>query len=410
MIEHPKYFLEKGVGILSNGKTSLNVFFEIFLINQEPVIYCYPDEEYVYEFLLDSRLSLTGNTTTGYVLRADNVFHLDFDSFIELVSNDKIYIGDYYDSNKNANKIEFYISNLYELNHNFIFEGFNINISSSNEPALQRISIYWRLPQVASLITLEKKNESIDEYLNIINFLMIPISIATGRHISFGIQHIYNDNKNYKALHSNFSSCNFIKQIIPENFLTEFITTGLQKVRNFESKKYLDLKTILDFLNETDHGFLDDRILRLVQCWEILANSWIKSKPKLTIETQDLKTEIKKILKLWHIKYPQFDNNKLLDDRLHKALEWEKTIKLLEVVLKEYNLDNNVLKIDFQRLIKLRNSVAHSGRFGDEDTYQDLLRGQFGLRILILRIFEYAGEINDYVNGDTKLMSSYLIN
>jgi hypothetical protein len=39
----------------------------------------------------------------------------------------------------------------------------------------------------------------------------------------------------------------------------------------------------------------------------------------------------------------------------------EKSISLLEEILKDLKLDNDILKIDFQRLIKLRNSVAHSG-------------------------------------------------
>jgi len=409
MISKPKIFFDQGVGRLTNGKVTISVFFEIFMTNQEPVIYCYPDKSYHHEFLIDNRLSLTGKTVSGNVIRADNVLHIDFDTFIELLTNDKIYIGQYFDSKKTANKIEFYITNLFELNHKFSFEGFNITISSSIEPVLQRISIYWRLPQVASIITLEKEGETIDEYLNIINYLMIPISIATGRHISFGIQHIYNENRNYKALHNNYSSCNFIKQIVPEDSLNTFISSSLEKVKNLEHNKYLDLKTINEYLNETDHGYLDDRILRLVQCWEILANSWIKSKPKLSNEVRDLKSEIKKILKEWHSNYPDLDKDRLLDDRLHKALEWEKSISLLEGILKDFKLNNDILKIDFQRLIKFRNSVAHSGRFGDEDTLQDLLKGQFGLRLLILRIFDYNGEINDYVSGDNKPISAFMI-
>jgi len=408
MIRNPKIFFDQGVGKLTNGKVTISVFFDIFMTNQEPVIYCYPDKSYHHEFLIDNKLSLTGKTGSGNVVRADNVLHIDFDTFIELLTNDKIYIGQYYDSKKTADKIEFYITNLFELNHSFSFEGFNINISSSIEPILQRISIYWRLPQVASIITLEKKGETIDEYLNIINFLMIPISVATGRHISFGIQHIYNENRNYKALHNHYSSCNFIEQIVPETSLNAFISSGLGKVKNLEHNKYLDLKTINEYLNETDHGYLDDRILRLVQCWEILANSWIKSKPKLTIEIQNLKSEIKKALKEWHKKYPDLDKDRLLDDRLHKALEWEKSISLLEGILKDFKLDNDILKINFPRLIKLRNSVAHSGRFGDEDTLQDLLKGQFGLRLLILRIFGYEGEVNDYISGGIKPISVFM--
>jgi hypothetical protein len=409
MISNPKIFFDQGVGKLTNGKVTISVIFDIFMTNQEPVIYCYPDKSYLNDFLLENRLSLTGKTVSGNVVRADNLLHIDFDTFIELLTNDKIYIGHYFDYKNTANKIEFHITNLFELNHNFSFEGFNINISSSIEPILQRISIYWRLPQVASIITLEKEGETIDEYLNFINFLIIPISIATGRHISFGIQHIYNENRNYKALHNNFSSCNFIKQIIPDTSLNAFISSGMEKVKNLEHSKYLDLKTINEYLNETDHGYLDDRILRLVQCWEILANSWVKSKPKLTVEIQELKSEIKENLKGWHEKYPDLDKDRLLDDRLHKALEWEKSVSLLEGILKDFNLDNDILKIDFPRLIKLRNSVAHSGRFEEEDTLHDLLKGQFGLRLIILRIFGYEGSVNDYISGEIKPINIFMI-
>lgn len=172
----------------------------------------------------------------------------------------------------------------------------------------------------------------------------------------------------------------------------------------------IDFRTILEYLNETDHGYLDDRILRIVQCWEIVSSTWNNQKPNLSPEVVELKCSLKQTLKEWHKKFPGFDKDGLIGDRLHKGLEWDRVINLLNGTLIKFEIDNSAVKIDFPKIVKLRNSVAHKGRFGDEDALDDLIKAQFGIRLVLLRILGYDGQIIDYIDdGGFVMMKQFLI-
>lgn len=405
MISSPNFYIEKGIGVLSDGKISRRVSFEVFLVNQEVVIFCKPAEGAPHIFLDSKRLNLIGKTAGGDVVRADNLFFrmITYD-YIELISNEKVYIGDYYDSKSYASRIDFYISNLFDVNLTFSFNDYTIVIKSERESIKQKISKYWKLPQVGSIITIKKASESVEEYLKIINYVLWIVSLATGRHLSFGIQHIFNDERNYKAVHNNFSSYNYIHDIIPINSVKHLLSNGLIKLNGFDDSKLIDIRTVLEYLNDTDHGYLDDRILRIVQCWEIVSNTWNIRKQNHSPELAELKSILKQTLKEWHKKFPEFDKDCLIDDRIHKGIEWEKVINLLKGTLIEFNLDNSILKIDFPKLIKLRNSVAHKGRIGDEDALDDLLKAQFGIRLVLLRLLGYDGQLINYIADNSIVM------
>jgi len=410
MISSPDFYTARGIGVLSDGRISRPVAIELFLANQEVVLYCIPTEGNPLVFLDSKQLNLTGKTDSGEVIRADNLLcRLITNSYIELISNEKAYVGDYYDSKKNADRIDFYISNLFDLNLSFSFHGYTIEIKSDRESIKERISLYWKLPQVGSVITVTKPNDPIEEYLKIINYVLWIISLATGRHLSFGIQHIFNEERNYKAIHNNFSSYNFIREIIPSNSIKHLLSKGLVILNGYDKSNLVDFRTVLEYLNETDHGYLDDRILRIVQCWEIVSSTWNNRKQNLSPEVAELKNSLKQTLKEWHKKFPEFDKDGLVGDRLHKGLEWDKVINLLKGTLIKFNIDNSAVKIDFPKLIKLRNSVAHKGRFGDEDALDDLIKAQFGIRLVLLRILGYDGQILNYLEDNRFVMMQHFL-
>lgn len=411
MISSPDFYYARGIGILTDGIISRRVTVEIFLTNQEVVLYCLPTEGTPHVFLDSEKLSITGKTDDGDVIRADNLlFRRITYQYIELISNESVYVGDYYDSKKYADRIDYYITNLFDLNLAFSFHGYTIEIKSERESIKERISLYWKLPQVGSVITVTKSNDSIKDYLKIINYVLWILSLSTGRHLSFGIQHIFYDEKNYKAIHNNFSSYNHIHDIIPKNSIKYLLSKGLIILNEFDKSNLIDFRTILEYLNETDHGYLDDRILRIVQCWEIVSSTWNNQKQNLSPEVVELKCSLKQTLKEWHKKFPGFDKDGLIGDRLHKGLEWDRVINLLNGTLIKFGIDNSAVKIDFPKIIKLRNSVAHKGRFGDEDALDDLLKAQFGIRLVLLRILGYDGQIIDYINDSGfVMMKQFLI-
>lgn len=115
MIGSPKYFHITGNGELISNDQRFKVDFEIFLINQQSVIYCKTDFNPAVSVLNRGfeDWSLKGYTNSKeYVFATDLTITEFINNFIELVSNNNIIIGDYF--NVFADKIEYPINNLYE--------------------------------------------------------------------------------------------------------------------------------------------------------------------------------------------------------------------------------------------------------------------------------------------------------
>lgn len=68
--------------------------------------------------------------------------------------------------------------------------------------------------------------------------------------------------------------------------------------------------------------------------------------------------------------------------------------------MSHFNLDNTKLNLNVEKLVRLRHSVAHKGRFGNNDDkiIDDIIHCQFSLRLLLLKLLGYKGEVIDYRN------------
>lgn len=398
MIESPHFYHIKGNGRLYLDKYSFKVSFQVFKANHDAVIYCIMDENPFFSLshLKGDDWSIDGYTMDGEKFFATNlmVTHLNQD-FVELFPLNNIIIGDYFDFT--ADTIEYPIANIFNINLDFSFEGYQISLSSNKDSLKKNISRFWGIPQVDAKIVIEKPNESIEDYTMLVNYIIRLLSLATGRHLSIGIQKFYSKTKHYTLIRNDFSSSNYIYSIVPDYELSSFLENAIPVLRDWSPDKFKDFKTILEYLNSTNKGFQDDRILKLVQCYEIISHKWTKSKTNLKPELQNLKNRMKKVIKGWQEDYPEFDTRGFWSGRIFRSLEWERTINSIENIITSQNLSLTKLEIDFEKLVTLRHSVAHSGRFGKVDnTIKDLIYGQFGLRIYLLKTLGYTGMVNDY--------------
>ncbi len=94
MISSPDFYIVKGIGVLSDGRIPRRVAIELFLTNQEVVLYCMPTEGNPHVFMESKQLSLTGKADSGEVIRADNLLcrRITY-QYIELISNESVYVG-----------------------------------------------------------------------------------------------------------------------------------------------------------------------------------------------------------------------------------------------------------------------------------------------------------------------------
>ena len=389
MIESPTYYKTEGDGKLYVGKYNYKVEFQVFLANQDCVVYCKMDKSPDLEIDIDysTKWSLKGVTKDKRTFFATHLMITQLNSeFVELISNNNIIIGDYFDFA--ADKIVYPLANLYDINFETKIYDFKISLKSEIQSIKKNISRYWGIPQVASELILEKNNEPIDSYTEIANYIIQLLSLGN-------IQNFFSESKRYTLLQNNQMSSNSISTLLLNNEYPNLLKEGIPILKGWSIDKFKDLRTVQHFLNSTDRGFVDDRILKLIQCYEIIAHNWIQLDYKLPPELLNLKKKLKTTIKDWKQELPEYDKTGFWSGRIHKSLEWEKTVKLLENVLTSQNLDLQKLNVDFNKLVELRHAVAHKGRFGEIDALNDLLNGQYALRIFLLKTFNYNGKIRE---------------
>lgn len=398
MIEKPEYYKIEGEGNLFAGKYNFNVVFNLYLINQVVVIYCKPDHLPIFAFdIIDysNDWTIKGNTSEKELFFASELLMTEFNNeFIELISNNNVIIGEYFDTK--ADQVTFPLANLFNIDFETYIDGFKIKVRSQKNQIKERISKYWKVPQIGADLVLEKANEKVDSYSKIARLITYLLSLGTGRQLNIGIQKYKSGNKSYTLIQNNFDSASFITELLLPNDLPRLLTEGIKVLKSWEPDKIKDFRSILEYLNGTDIGYVDDRILSLVQSYEIIAHKWLNIDYKLPHELNVLKQNLKPTIKAWREQFPDYDPNGFWSGRIYDSLQWGKTVKLLEGVIESQNFDLEKLHLDFNVLVKLRHEVAHSGRFVNTNPIDYLQNGQFALRLFLLKIFGFNGKVNDY--------------
>lgn len=397
MIERPEYFMVEGIGSLFAERYNFNVVFQLFLINQEIVIFCKMDRPPVLEIDIDfsHNWTLKGNLKQERPFFASNLMITQLnEEFIELISNGNAIIGEYFEST--ADKVIFPLYNLFNTEFETKIDDFIIKIKPGENRISENISKYWRIPQIGAELILEKEGGTINSFIKIAHYVTSLLSLGTGRQLSIGIQKFKSRGKSFTLIQNNFASPNYISPILLSNDLPSLLTTGIEILKCWKPDKFKDFRIILEYLNATDKGYVDDRLLNLVQSYEIVAHNWLKKDYNLPPELVELKQNLKSTIKVWKKQFPDYDPNGFWSGRIHKSLEWEKTVKLLENVIESQQLNIEKLNIDFNYLVELRHAVAHKGRFGNKNAFENLQNSQFALRLFLLKTFGFNGKVNDY--------------
>lgn len=247
----------------------------------------------------------------------------------------------------------------------FLFKGYQINIpvrlsfkdyEISLTTNLQNVENHNKLMEELTLAsetsTLTIKGIGDQEKLRDVAVdIKNLLSIAIGKSVTFDRQ-IYwvgqSKNQIEKVMSKNENKG---EQIIPDFEISKYLTAALSIWGELSKDQKTDYFTIIDYLNQTRHGFIEDRILRTVQAWECSAFYWTQES-KLPPELNDLKTRIKEAYREWQVNnsYKDFDGE--LGKRLTSALEQEKLMIRLEKLVSDSRLNTSKIKLD-------RSSCSH---------------------------------------------------
>lgn len=398
IFENPIILKQYGFGILFKNEFSFDIEFRYYLINEKGILFCISKEPLpvIHRFnLLDSKWKIIGKNQQGKVFQSNDLIITKFtnEHYFEFEQDNDIIIGDLLISNE-TDSAKYWVLNLFINDLTFTYSNFIVEIRRESTYEQELVAKYWQIPQFGSSITLIRKNGSNELYEKLINSIIILLTLALGKSLSIPLREFDKNGNRITLISSARPTHRKIQSIVPENSIRQFLETTLLYFETDFENKYFEMRTLLEYINSTDIGYLDDRVLSMIQVYEIVAKKW-GNKYELPAELKDLKTNIKEGVTQWHKRHSTFDKS-FICQRLTDALAWQKTTKTLESLLENLNFNQDVLKVDFESLVGWRHKVAHEGMLHSVDNNEvadKLLDAQFAIRLLILKKIGYTGKV-----------------
>jgi hypothetical protein len=417
--KYPDLIIRKGFGAFSTAEISFEASFEICHYPQKTIINVeIPDNHIAFKLIAhqSDEWELDGKTENNIPVKSKSLlFYGRHGNQLNLFSFKDLHFG--LDIESGLRFAEFPLVGIYDLSYQIIIDGWNIEfIGDKNELSeINSKSRNWNLQLEGNIVRLTKENATKEEFLSKICDITSLLSLATGNDIAFNRQLFYQENNLIHEEWRRRVDYHFgAERCIPDFKMDKFLMQTLPCFENWDGEKKKIFFTIVNYINSSSKGYLEDRILRICIAWESLAQSWgsktIDNNRKVL---QPLKNILKKTIKDYNL--PDGYEKDFMITRVIGSLDWERNTNKLIAFAKQYNLDFEKMGLDFQHLNKIRNDVAHTGLFREKpsnDILTDLLYNhKTSLQILLLLELGYNDLIESEENKWSKTIKiSELLN
>lgn len=413
--QNPEILNHHGKATLFKDTLKIDVEFNYYLINERGVLICKSEEvlPIVHKFtVVNSQWRIDGInqhnqsffSTKLILTKHDGNNHFEFE-----LGND-IIIGKPVKS-ETTDSAKYRVLNLFVKDFEFEYSGFKVIVKSESTYEQELIAKYWQIPQFGASITLIKENEANESYDILINSILMLLSLSLGKFLSIPVREFVSNGHSTTWLGTARPTHRKIQSIIPEDSVCQFLKTTLPYFETDFDSRYKEMRTLLEYINSTDVGYIDDRVLSIIQVYEIVAKKW-GEKYELPNKLKELKAIIKREVNQWHKSNSEFDKT-IISQRLSDSLAWQKTTETLKSVLCRLEFNEEELKVDFESLVKWRHKVAHEGMIRSVDNNEvadKLLDAQFAIRLLLLKQLGYEGRVLPNQGRDKgKTMTDYFL-
>lgn len=279
----------------------------------------------------------------------------------------------------------------------FTIDTFSISITKITKDIEE---IIGSLDLNAKTYLLIEGSSNKEDFLQMAQSIVNLLSLAVGRRIIFNRQ-LYFEDKNIESVYREMAApINEGLEIIPNFNIKAYLQQSYFRYSTFSKEDKDQFFVCTDYLNQTKNGFVEDRILHTAIAWESLAD-YLKVSSELPAQLSELRSLIKTSIKDWRIKNPDYDLNGELGSRILAAIDREKFLGKLLNLSSQFKLNHDLLGINFLKLKELRDSVAHSGRFGitGSDAYFIMEPAIRGLQIILLTWLGYKSLILYHRDG-----------
>jgi hypothetical protein len=301
-------------------------------------------------------------------------------------------------------KAEFYLKNLNtSLSSTFKFGNSEIQIASNDD----------HIKEMANFLsegnpTLETGILRIDgltdqeENLKLAQTIRHLMSLALGRNIIFDRQVFKDYNEESQVFRKMSDPINEGVQIVPEFCIDEYL---IKTIPNWQSQSKDEEKALfvaINYLNQTKNSYIEDRILKVSQAWESLAEFW-KIESDLDDRLLQLNNQLRDAYKKWREEndVSDIDDSGHIGSKISSSINQEKLLSKLEGLATRFRLNKSKLNLKFKELKSLRDQVAHTGRINisGKEAYPILESALKGLQIIILDHLGYDGLVIYHKDG-----------
>ncbi len=281
-------------------------------------------------------------------------------------------------------------------------------IKNPNGPEhTKSIAENWQIPIEGLTLHLSHLGATLEQYREKAYQIARLLSLASGNEVTFHRQIILwnegNELEIWRMMNGGEYGPGFC---ILETCISDYLRDALSSWRTFSQQEQENISLAITYVNLSANGYMDEKLLRITQTWEMLANAWGSQTKELSDFIKELRKELKDVYTKWRDKYPNEDTNAFLWSRIVEALQWDRAIKKIEQLVNSNKINTQKIILDFKQLINVRNDVAHDGKMSmeirdnkDSPPYKLLMEAQFGIRILLLKKLGYSGKIVTSKNG-----------
>lgn len=401
---YPEIRVFEGTGILKSSTDEIKFDFNLVIYPHEIRIY----SEYTLEpFVKLGNWSFSGRIEDGRIEVSSPVLMLFSASNkgIKLMPQKEFIFGNY--KNQQIVSAEFPLIGYYGDEAEFEHENFSYRISGDKQKAdLQELmSKTWKMQLEGFCLEIKGSSPSTEEFVKKATNVTDMLSLATGNEIGFNHQ-IFNyidgskcEVWRYQHL-DDFGAYECVPHFRISYYLKQCFPNWGSNINEEERKT---INVAVNYINSTTKGYLEERLLRIAQAWELVSTDWIGDVDEAPEQVNNLRTRLKGSLKLWRNDFPEFDKTGFWTGRVLESLSWDKSTAKAERLASKYQINLEIIKLDLRKMFNDRNSVAHSGRFKDytEDRITLIDSAVLGLQLIILRKVGYTGLIHTSENGWT---------
>ena len=186
-----------------------------------------------------------------------------------------------------------YFENTFSLHD----DGWDIEVINPNSPEQTKsIAKNWQIPIEGLTLHLSHPGATLEQYREKAYQIAKLLSLASGNEVTFHRQRISWNEGNELEIWRRMKGGEYVPGFcILETCISDYLREALYSWRTFSQQEKENISLAITYINLSANGYMDEKLLRITQAWEMLANAWGSQTKELSGSIEELRKELKEV-------------------------------------------------------------------------------------------------------------------